>query len=349
MSNMKIYADVAYNILKAKTMRRRQPIFLSLFVTNRCNLRCKYCFVSNEDAEKKFLQAEYSLEQIREIVDEFYAMGTRMIFMLGGEPLVHPDIKGIIDYIVGKGIYLHLITNGVLIKKKLNDIKNAHVVCVSIDGMNELNDELRGDGVYAKALEGVKTAAAAGIPTRIHAVLTRMNLKSIRPIAELCRENNVHFTISPPNFLGETDLPYMRISRDEYREFWYEYLSLYNEGLPIGNIKSAIEKCATWPTDYHSYIEKGQRFEGYKPTFCLNGHLYVALGAEGTMYNCINLGCLHGPNINDMSIREAWAKLLDWRPNCVSCASINCIETSMMLDLNVQSILSGLSFHNIKK
>ncbi|MBI4689202.1 MAG: radical SAM protein [Nitrospirae bacterium] len=346
MGKIRTFTDLGFNILRAKVIKKRQPVFLSLFITNKCNLRCKYCFVIDDTVPKDILNAEYSKKEVFEIVDEFYEMGTRMIFMLGGEPLVHKDIREIVNYIVNKGIYLHLITNGTLLEKKLDDIRNAHVVCVSLDGVGDKNDDLRGQGVFNRVVGGIKAAVNAGIPCRIHAVLTRKNLKDIRSLAGLARDLKISLTISPPNFLGETNLPFLRITREEYKEFWKEYLDMYKAGLPIANSPEAIVKCLEWPTDYHRYIKVGERFDNYKPIFCLNGYTYAALGAEGTMYNCINRGCLNGPNIKEIGIKKAWDILLDWRKDCVSCASINCIETAMMLNFHLATLFRGYKFHS---
>lgn len=333
------------NILRAKTSSNRRPVFLSLFVTNRCNLRCRYCFVIDDSIPKNILNSQYSKQEIYDLVDQFHAMGTRMIFLLGGEPLVHEDIGPIVDYIVAKGIYLHLITNGTLLPKRIQEIKKAHVICVSLDGVGDINDEFRGSGTYERAVRGIKAAVNAGVPSRIHAVLSQANLHHMRELAELARDLGVALTISPPNFLGQTDNPRLRISTQEYKQFWAQYLKLYDEGLPIANNRRAIVKCLEWPIDYHQYLQRGQKVDNYRPIFCLNGYTYVALGAEGVMYNCINLGCLNGPNINEMGVQKAWERLLEWRPNCTSCASINCIETAQMLNLSPVSLLSGMRFH----
>lgn len=345
MTDFKTLTGLGANILKAKITGKRIPVFLSLFITNKCNLRCKYCFVVREDIDKTILSAEYTFEQVRDIIDEFYSMGTRMVFLLGGEPLLHPEIGRIVDYITSKGIYLHVITNGTLIKSKLNEIKKAHALCVSLDGTGEINDDIRGKGMSAKVIENVKHAVAAGVPVRIHAVLTRYNLNDIHNLAQLCKDIGVTLSISPPNFLGETDMPYMRITSEEYKKFWTEYLDMFDKHFPIGNSREAIVKCIAWPTDYHQFIKPGEKFPGYKPTFCLNGYTYACLGAEGTMYNCINRGCLNGPSIHEHGIKKCWDMLLEWRPDCVSCSSINCIETAMLLDMRLRSVLLGLRFH----
>lgn len=344
MRDLKILTSLAGQILKNKLTHRRVPLFLSLFITNRCNLRCKYCFVIDESIDKAILDSEYDKQELFSIIDEFYDMGTRMIFMLGGEPLVHPDIHEIINYIVDKGIYLHVVTNGTLIEKRLDAIKRAHVLCVSLDGIDEANDVMRGKGCFQRAVRGIKASVAAGIPTRIHAVLTRWNLDKIPELAQLSKDLKAPLTISPPNFLGETDLEALRITHDEYKVFWKEYLGLVKAGFPIANSVEAIKKCLGWPTDYHRYISKGEKFPDYKPIFCLNGYTYAALSANGVMYNCINTECI-GPSIHEIGIKKAWERLLEWRPDCVSCSSINCIETAMLLNFRMDILFSGLRLH----
>ncbi|MBF0131595.1 MAG: radical SAM protein [Magnetococcales bacterium] len=345
MIDLRTMAGLGYQIVRSNVRKERQPVFLSLYITNRCNLKCSYCFVVDPRFSKEFLRMQLSLGEIKEIVDEFYAMGMRMIFMLGGEPLVHKEIGPIIEHIVNKGIYLQVVTNGQLIERRLESLRRVHGLCVSLDGLDEATDVIRGAGVYEKALQGIRVAVANRIPTRVHAVLTRNNLHHIRPLAELCRSLKVAMTISPPNFLGEAEQDYLNITSDEYRKFWKGYLDLYIEGLPIANSPLAIKKCMNWPKHYHHYIRRGEEFPGYKPTFCMNGYTYVAVGADATMYNCINLGPTHGPNIRTVGLRKAWEQLLDYRPDCVSCSSINCIETSLLLKLRLSAIWEGMRFH----
>jgi hypothetical protein len=76
----------------------------------------------------------------------------------------------------------------------------------------------------------------------------------------------------------------------------------------------------------------------------LNGYTYAALSADGIMYNCINTEC-QGPSIYEMGIKKAWERLLEWRPDCVSCSSINCIETAMLLNFRKDILFSGLRLH----
>ena len=72
-----------------------------------------------------------------------------------------------------KNILLEIITNGVLTTKHLPLLKETlDFICISIDGNEQITDENRGKGVYAKALETVRACRDAGIVTRVNGVLS---------------------------------------------------------------------------------------------------------------------------------------------------------------------------------
>ena len=81
---------------RLKLTGRNEPVFVCFFLTNRCNLRCTYCFVVDEKIDRRTLSAEFTREEAFRFVDEFYALGTRMMFLLGGEPLLHKHIGEIL-------------------------------------------------------------------------------------------------------------------------------------------------------------------------------------------------------------------------------------------------------------
>jgi len=78
----------AFQYLKARTLGRRIPLYVGFFITQKCNLNCIYCF---PDSPNRKNETEFSTEEIFRIVDELYAMGTRYITILGGEPLIRKD------------------------------------------------------------------------------------------------------------------------------------------------------------------------------------------------------------------------------------------------------------------
>ena len=105
----KLVANIAY----AKILNKRRPIFLGLYITNTCNLRCSYCFHNVEDRyDDKSRPDPKTLEIFRQ-VDEMYALGTRWIFLLGGEPTVHKDIgKRLLSILLTRGFYYTFLLMG---------------------------------------------------------------------------------------------------------------------------------------------------------------------------------------------------------------------------------------------
>jgi len=115
----------------------RHPIDVHLIPVRRCNLSCTYC---NEfDNYSKPVPTEEMLER----VDRLAWLGTTVITISGGEPLLHPELERIIQRIRQRGIIAGLITNGYLLTaeriKKLNDAGLDHLQ-ISID--NVVPDEV---------------------------------------------------------------------------------------------------------------------------------------------------------------------------------------------------------------
>ncbi|HBB68189.1 MAG: hypothetical protein A2X28_11275 [Elusimicrobia bacterium GWA2_56_46] len=341
---LRVLSKLGWSILNGLLLKRRRPVFVGLYITNLCNLRCQYCFVNIEGRFDDPKRKGFSKEEVFKIVDELYDMGTRWIFLLGGEPLMHPDIGPIVKYITDKGILLHILSNGVLIERKIGEIEPADSICVSVDGGEASTDKMRGAGTFQKALRGVEIALARGMLVRVHAVLSKHSLGEMEMLAEMARRMGVTITISPPNYLGASGDPALQLSTAEYKDFYRRYRSLKEQGFPIGNSYYSIDKALHWPVGYHEFIAKGAEFPDYTPIPCVIGETHGCIDAEGTMFNCIQRGCLDGLNIKNVGIKRAWDELPRLRKDCVSCASVNTIETSAYLNLRPEIMRDGFSF-----
>ncbi|MDD2499562.1 MAG: DUF5714 domain-containing protein [Geobacter sp.] len=130
----------------------QQPLNeLWLHITDRCNLACSHClFCSGPDQTR-----ELSLEQITSHLEEASLLGCRLFALTGGEPLVHPDFKQIIEQILAiPDSRVAILTNGLLAADKLaTDWPRDRIhLQISLDGRPEHHDAIRGTG-SCQALE----------------------------------------------------------------------------------------------------------------------------------------------------------------------------------------------------
>ena len=129
------------------------PSTIVFHPTARCNLRCKMCVVSSYS----FLK-ELKLGQIKRIIDQI-AFFKPHFYIAGGEPLLRDDLEEIILYAKKKGLITTFTTNGTLLtSKRAEKIIQSRVdgISVSIDGPEEINDQIRGRGNFKKAVRTIE-------------------------------------------------------------------------------------------------------------------------------------------------------------------------------------------------
>lgn len=156
-----------------------RPItYLRMSVTDRCNLRCRYCMPAN-GVQKLSHDDVLSFEAMYRIAAEAVALGITKIRITGGEPLVR---KGVIDFVrqlshIPNLNELTLTTNGLLLREVATDLKRAglHRVNVSLDSLKEdtFSYITRG-GSLRKALDGLAAIEEAGFaPAKLNMVVMR--------------------------------------------------------------------------------------------------------------------------------------------------------------------------------
>lgn len=152
---------VASYVLKQKIKgNKRYPLVLMLEPLFRCNLSCAGC--GKIQYPSHILNKRLSAEECLRAVDE---CGAPMVSIPGGEPLLHPEIKELVEGLVERKKYIYLCTNAVLLKSKIDLFKPSKYLSFSIhmDGLEPEHDEaVCRDGVYKKAMVGIKEALKRG-------------------------------------------------------------------------------------------------------------------------------------------------------------------------------------------
>ncbi len=156
-----------------------------LHLTDTCNLSCRHCLFGASPAKTESLQRQ----QLHAAVDQATVLGSHLFYFTGGEPFVYPDFCEIIAYVLDRHPSHHVVvlTNGLLLQENLApltalDTSRLHLQ-VSLDGLEQEHDFLRGRGSYRKLLENLQTAAEAGLAVTISIAVNSTNVDQLQEIA----------------------------------------------------------------------------------------------------------------------------------------------------------------------
>ena len=148
-------------LMKQKLLgRKRYPLVLMLEPLMRCNLECAGC--GKIQFPEETLNKRLTPEQCFQAVDECDAP---VVSIPGGEPLIHPEIKEIVEGLVARKRYVYLCTNAILLKRKIDQFKPSKFLTFSIhmDGLKEEHDHaVCREGVFDIAVEAIREAKKRG-------------------------------------------------------------------------------------------------------------------------------------------------------------------------------------------
>lgn len=157
-------------------MSGRKIDYLRISLTDRCNLRCRYCMPHDIDSVP--MSEILTYEEIREITRVAAQEGIRHVRVTGGEPLVRkgcPDCVRMLKAIPGIETVM-LTTNGIWLRKFLPDLLEAGLdgVNISLDTLQrEKYREITGYDGLEEVLKAVEACVSAGIRTKINVAAAR--------------------------------------------------------------------------------------------------------------------------------------------------------------------------------
>lgn len=125
---------------------------VTLLAFSRCNCRCAMC-----DIWKEKTSTALSARDVESLVGDLVRLGTRRVVLSGGEPLMHPDLFGLVRPLREAGLGLTLLSSGLLLERFAAPVASTFDdVVVSLDGPPEVHDAIRGvPGAFARLRRGV--------------------------------------------------------------------------------------------------------------------------------------------------------------------------------------------------
>src|SRR3954453_17925044 len=191
---------VASYVLKQKLKgRKRYPFVLMLEPLFRCNLACAGCGKIQYPAH--ILKSNLSPEDCFKAVDE---CGAPMVSIPGGEPLMHPRIKEIVEGLVARKKYIYLCTNALLLKEKIDLFTPTKYLTFSVhlDGQREHHDfSVCKEGGYDIAVEGIREAVGRGFRVTTNTTLfDGADPKSVRAFFDEMMDSGLEGMMPSPGY-----------------------------------------------------------------------------------------------------------------------------------------------------
>ena len=181
------------------------------YLTEGCNLRCRHCWIAPKYQKEKDSYPSLSLELFRSIIKQAKPLGLSGVKLTGGEPLLHPEIREILEEIRANDLRLTVETNGLLCTKGL---ARAIAACknpfasVSLDGSDvETHEWMRGvRGSFEAAKQGIRSLVRVGLKPQIIMTMARRNKDQIEAVVRLAESlgaASVKFNVLQPTARGE--------------------------------------------------------------------------------------------------------------------------------------------------
>lgn len=277
-----------FRFLRALAGRNR-PVYIHWAVTTKCNLRCRMC-----EIWKREPQDELGLDQVDDLADVLVRVGCVQVSLGGGEPALREDLPEIIEILIGRGLKVRVLTNGVAMTPSVTDrvlAKGLTEVSFSLDSLDRKRQE-RVDGVtgsFEKRLRNLLYLAEQLPPKRclpiLNTVVTPENIDDVFEILEVASDLGFHASFipihlppaegGPHRFFGQApDWRFGEHTEDDLRRVFEELVRLKRRGAPIINSTSFLKKSV-------EYL-----IHGRAQWPCRAGELYQSISPQGMVAPC---------------------------------------------------------------
>jgi len=286
---------------------------LQWHITQACDLHCKHCY----DRSKR---SDLSLDDAYRILDDLFDFCRKkavqgQISFSGGNPFLHPDFMKIYRAAADRGFTLAVLGNPVKRERlqELVGIEKPVFFQVSLEGLAEHNDRIRGKGHFRRTLDFLDLLRQMRVYSMVMLTLTRDNMKQLIPLAEILRDRTDLFTFNRLALFGEGK-NLMLPSPEEFRDFLSEYLEA-SRGNPIMGLKDNLFNIL-----HHQGGES--LFGGCAGYGCGAAFNFLALLPDGEVHACRKLPSLIG-SIAGESLEELYNsdRARQYRAGCSECSA----------------------------
>jgi len=281
------------NVLASRRLHRAPdccPVLL-MFITNRCNLRCKMCGVCELNAPSPD-SPELTTEEWKTAIRSGGKLRTTLLLLSGGEPLLRPDLFEIIRYARDHGMAVHMCTNGTLLNREnaaqLGET-GVNTVSVSVESpVREIHESLRGPGTFDRAVEGVRLLRELAPETHvgINYLITTANFRNMAAMIPFAESLGVHQLKFAPI---HTNLLHKRKRIEDYGGLLFGEEDLDELGREVKVLMKAAAQSKLLTTS-PMFLSNIATFYSRPPKFqCYAGYVACAVDPFGMVSPCVDM------------------------------------------------------------
>ncbi len=269
------------------------PIELILELTRACNLHCRHCYLAAGAPRDN----ELSTNEWASIIEHFAAGGGLRVVFTGGEPLVHTGFLDLVTLAKRRGLGVSILTNGTLLDRAVPALAGllrpgVDIIQVSLDGMRDEHDYMRGEGSFDRAVSGIKAAISTGLRVQVATTVTPHNRRSILELYEFVAELGVSsFKLSPGVPVGRLQ------SSVTYSAFLDLCAALRERSERVGLPVAGCDLGSPIPVDVRALYS------------CKAGVSSAYVDSTGNVYPCPlfhGLDAFRMGNLRDGSLEDVW-------------------------------------------
>ena len=220
----------------ARFLGKKKPLQSVVFVSDRCNLACKHCSVYNiKDPISK------TMAQLEEELRYCYSLGSRFIDFEGGEPFLwhdgDKDINDLIRLAKSIGFFSCTITTNA---QKPFQSDEAGAIWVSLDGVGEYHDKVRGQGAFARLEKNVAACGHKALTANM--AINTLNSEAVAKTIEYVEASPYFKSISFSFHTPFKETEYLTVDDKTRSDIIDLIISYKKKGYHIMNTKVGLRK-----------------------------------------------------------------------------------------------------------
>lgn len=288
-------------------------------ITNKCNLRCKHCYVDDYIGFSGG-ENDLSTKECLNLIDQLKEMNVLRIDFSGGEIFSRNDFLIILEYVKNKNIAVSLLTNGLLLTddiiSKMDEILHPKIdfVQISLDGATkETHEKIRGKNTFDKTIENIKKLIKTKIYFRVNFTPTNVNVIELPDAYKLCNDLQVkEFSFAMLREIQRND--YLSPDHSILLKATAEIIDM-SKSLKTFIANSIYKDIVNIVNNVHT-VKYAEEFKSNTINFasCTKDIKYLSMSSEGKVSLC-QMGCYSDifiiGNVKEEPIIDIWNRRFD--------------------------------------